>query len=403
MIRKGNMKESHQTRILMLLENNSYPQDSRVRQEATSLTTAGYKVTVISPKESDQRWHEDCNNIEVYRFPAPPEANGFLGYILEYGYSIVATFFFSLFIFLKHGFDIIHAHNPPDIFVLIAIFYKILGKKFVFDQHDLSPEMYFARFSGEGNQIVYKALLFFERLSYFFADHLIATNESYKKIQIQRGNVPEDRITIVRNGPNLHKIPQIIDSNSPANKKSTIVYVGDMGYHDGVDYLLRSLQCLKKDLNRNDFNCVLVGAGDAYESIKSLAQSLNLTNDINFTGWVDHNEVKNFLQVADICVAPEPSNSYNDKSTMIKIMEYMAFAKPIVAFDLPEHRVTAQDSAIYAKPNEELDFARKIVLLMNDPEQRRKMGMNGRKRIESKLCWSYQASRLLEVYTKQCH
>lgn len=387
-------------RILMLLENCSYPQDIRVRHEAETLKEAGYQVTVICPKKGAQKWRTVITGVNVFRYPAPPAADGFLGYIIEYGYSLCAAFFLSLIVFLRTGFDIIHAHNPPDLFALIAAFYKLLGKKFIYDQHDLSPEMYFARFPDGGNQIVYRALLFFEWLSYRLADHVIATNESYKTIQMQRGKVSEKRITIVRNGPDLDKLPRTNGVKNNKKSKSTICYVGDMGFHDGVDYLLRSIRHLIHDLERTDFQCVLVGKGDAYDSLRALAKTLSITERVTFTGWVEHHEVAQYLKCAEICVAPEPSNNYNDRSTMIKMMEYMTFARPIVAFDLPEHRVTAGDAAVYAKPNDELDFTRKIAALMDEPEQGYKMGLIGRGRIESKLCWPHQANHLLKVYTK---
>ncbi len=331
-------------------------------------------------------------------YPAPPTADGFLGYIFEYAYSLGTAFLLSIFVFLHKGFDTIHAHNPPDLFVLIAAFYKLLGKRFVYGQHDLSPELYFARFHGEGSQLIYNILIFFEKLSCFFADHVIATNQSYKKIEMQRGNVAEKKITIVRNGPDLDELSFTNVGKGAGQNKTTVCYVGDMGFHDGVDYLLRSLRCLLKDLKRKDFSCILVGAGDAWESLQSMSKELDLTDYVTFTGWVEQREGAHYIQDADICVAPEPSNSYNDRSTVIKIMEYMACGKSIAAFDLPEHRVTAKDAAIFAKPNDELDFARQIVTLMDNNERREKMGRIGRKRIETELAWGYQKEFLLKVY-----
>ncbi|TEU14767.1 MAG: glycosyltransferase WbuB [Anaerolineales bacterium] len=398
------MKTTNQPRVLMLLENNPYPKDSRVRREATSLTAAGYEVTVISPKESGQPWYKVCDKVRVYRFPAPPEANGFLGYMWEYGYSMIATFFISLFVFLRHGFNIIHTHNPPDTFVLIVIWYKLLGKRFVYDHHDLAPEMYFARFGGSGNPLVHKALVWFEKLSLWLADHVIATNQSYKAMEMERGRVPENRITIVRNGPDLNRLRLVDDKPDVFQQGKTILcYVGSMGFHDGVDHLLRALYNLVYELERTDIFCVLVGAGDAWLGLKALAEQLHLTDYVLFTGWVEHTKVAGYLCAADICLAPEPSNAYNDRSTMIKITEYMALGRPIVAFDLPEHRVTAQGAAVYARPNDELDFAWQIVTLMDDPQQRQKMGRMGQTRVETELAWSHQEGHLLEVYQALGH
>jgi glycosyltransferase involved in cell wall biosynthesis len=385
--------------VLMLLENNPFPQDGRVRQEATTLTTAGYQVSVICPKEPGQPWREVLDGVNVYRFPALLEAHGFLGYIGEYGYAMIAMFLLSLLIFLRRGFDLVHVHNPPDMLVFIAAFYKFLGTRFVYDHHDLAPEMYRALFGGSDHQLVHNILVWLETLSLRLADHVIATNQSYKAIEMQRGRVPETRITIVRNGPDLNCLQSVEPDPKLRQKGKTIIcYVGNMGFHDGVDYLLRALQHLVSDLCRTDFFCVLVGAGEAWPRMKLLSEQLNLTGFVLFIGQVAHNEVAHYLSAADICVAPEPSNTYNDRSTMIKMMEYMALGKPIVAFDLAEHRVTAQAAATYARPNDELDFARQISLLMDDPGRRQQMGQIGRMRIETELAWAHQEQYLLEVY-----
>ncbi len=382
----------------MLLENCTYPQDTRVRHEANSLSEAGYRVTVICPKKKGQIWTEQVGQVNVYRYPAPPEADGFFGYIAEYGYSLIAATLFSLVAYIRKGFDIIHAHNPPDIFVLIAMFYKLFGKKFVFDHHDLSPEMYFARFDGDGNRLVHKVLLFFESLSCRMADHVIVTNQSYKKLDMQRSGKPESTVTIVRNGPILTDLP---NQTGREYKKPSIIglcYVGDMGHHDGVDYLLRAIYCLIHDFGRSDFHCTLVGDGDAYKSLIALAEKLQINSFLTFIGWVEHSEVNHFLNEADICVAPEPSNSYNDRCTMIKILEYMAFAKPIVAFDLPEHRYSAQGAALYANPNSESDFAKQIQFLIENPDKRPFLGQIGRDRMENELAWVHQKNFLLKAY-----
>lgn len=393
------MKTSASRHVLMLLENEAYPRDNRVRQEAKTLATAGYQVSVICPLHPGQPWREILDDVRVYRFPAPPAANGFLSYLWEYGYSMVATFVLSLLVFLRGGFDVVHAHCPPDTFVFIAAFYKLLGKRFVYDHHDLTPEMYYARFGGSGNRLVYHTMVLLERLSCQLADHVIATNQTYKTVEMQRGHVPENRITIVRNGPDLNRLwPTEPDPDLRRMGKTIIVYVGVMGFQDGVDYLLRALQHLVYDLARTDFVCVLVGAGRALPSLKSLTEQLDLADYVLFTGWVEHPELARYLSTADIGVAPEPSNSYNDRSTAVKLMEYMALGKPIVAFDLPEHRVTVQDAAVYARPNDELDFAEQIAALMDDPERRQRMGQIGRERIEKKLAWSYQERHLLEAY-----
>lgn len=390
---------SANNRILMLLENQTYPRDFRVRREATALTAAGYRVSVICPAGPGQPSRETLNGVRLYRYWQPPAGNGFLGYLWEYGYAMSATFLLSLLAFFREGFDVVHAHNPPDTFVFIAAFYKLLGKRFVFDHHDLSPEMYQARFPGGGSLFVHDTLVLLEKLTCGLADRIIATNESYKKIEMERDHVPETRITVVRNGIELHNIRPVEPDHTLYPKGKTIIgYIGVMGFQDGVDYLLRALGHLVRDLGRTDFFCILVGGGDAFPNLKSLTEQLDISEYVLFTGMVNHSEVARYLGAADLCVAPEPSAPYNDRSTAVKLMEYMALAKPIVAFDLTEHRFTAQGAAAYVKPNDELEFARAIAELMDDPGRRETMGLLGRRRVETELAWQYSIPKLLEAY-----
>lgn len=386
----------------MLLENNAYPQDTRVQMEAAALTADGYDVTVISPLsiKHNQTWHEMVDGVQVYRFLQPSSAGGFAGYLLEYGYALIAMYLLSLLVWIRHGFDVIHAHNPPDVLVLIAIFYKIFGKRFVFDHHDLSPEMYNARYGGQGSNTVYRALVFFEKLTYRVADHVIVTNESYKSNASERGGVDEGRITVVRNGPNLERLrPLAPHPDIRKDGKSILCYVGLMGPQDGVDYLIRALRHMVCDLQRTDFICLMLGDGQEMPHLKELVREFELEPNMHFAGWVSQPDTfVQYLSAADICMAPEPSNPYTDRSTTIKMMEYMAMGKPIVAFDLPEHRFSAMDAAVYAPPNDELEFARCIVRLMDSPEERQRLGALGRKRIDSELAWPFQKERLLGAF-----
>src|SRR2546426_1649221 len=229
------MRASAGNRILMLLENLPYPHDRRVRREATALVAAGYRVSVICPARPEQPLHETVNGVRVYRYWAPLQANGFLGYLWEYGYSMAAAFVISLRVFFGEGFNVIHAHNPPDTFVFIAAFYKLFGKRFIYDHHDLSPEMYYARFPGGGSWLVHQALVWLEKLSCRLADHVIATNESYKKMEMERDGVPGERITVVRNWTDLHLRSPVEPEPALREMGKTIIgYVGVMGFQDGV-------------------------------------------------------------------------------------------------------------------------------------------------------------------------
>ncbi|HYN89452.1 MAG TPA: glycosyltransferase family 4 protein, partial [Ardenticatenaceae bacterium] len=398
---EARMPPSSRYRVLMLLENNPYPQDPRVSREVRALVDAGYQVAIIAPGDPDQARHELLDGVRVYRFPAPPPAPGLLGYLWEYGYSMVVMFLLSLVALWRDGFDVVHAHNPPDTLVFIGAFYKLLGKRFVYDHHDLAPELYYARFGGTGNRWVHKTLVWLETLSCRLADHVITTNQSHKALEMARSGIPGDNITIVRNGPDPSRLcPVAPDPALLAKGKTIIAYSGMMGVQDGIDYLLRALRHLAYDLERRDFFCILLGGrGEAVASLQALSRELGLDEYVWFAGWIsDRDEYARYLSSADICVDPDPSNPYNDRSTMIKMMEYMAMAKPIVAFDLPEHRFSAQAAALYVRPNDELEFARAIAQLMDDPAHRQTMGALGRRRVETELAWHHSAPNLLAAY-----
>jgi glycosyltransferase involved in cell wall biosynthesis len=385
----------------MLLENNPYSQDSRVRHEAQTLHLAGYRVTVVSPKrEPSDTMRQNIDGVRVYRFRAARNTGGFVGYVWEFGYSTTAMFFLSLIVWLREGIDVVHAHNPPETLFLIGGFYKVFGKRFVFDHHDVTPEMYNARYGDRARPLVRKVLGFLERATFNTADHVIATNESHRMIAIGRGGVPQTAVTIVRNGPRTNDLVEVAPDPVLRAKASTILgYVGIMGPQDGVDYLLRSVRHLIYDLGREDVYCVLMGKGDSIPDLQYLAEQLGIADRVWFTGWISSkDELYRLLSTVDICIDPDPSNPYNDLCTMIKMMEYMDVQKPIVAFDLPEHRFSAGDAAVYAQANDEMDMARKIAELIDDPDRRQHMGEIGRERVDSDLSWEHQETNLLAAY-----
>ncbi|MBL8132450.1 MAG: glycosyltransferase family 4 protein [Anaerolineae bacterium] len=385
---------AHRNRVLMLLENCSYPRDTRVRHEAEALAQQGYRVSVVCPNAGGQTRRETIGGVRVYRFPKLPEGNSGSGYVREYLCAAAAIFALSLIVFVREGVDIVHAHNPPDVFFLLAPVIRLWGVRFVYDHHDLAPELYYARFGG-GSRLVHDLLLLCEILSCRAADRVIVTNESYRDLAQTRARVAPDRISIVRNGPD-----ETGDSCEEAHSEVVIAYAGSVGFQDGVDHLLRTLRCLISDFGRTDFRCVLMGDGDALATVERLASELDLQGRIEFRGWVQPEEVGEALRRCDICVAPEPRNPYNDRSTMIKVLEYMAAGKPIVAFDLIEHRRSADDAALYAQPNDVRDFARQIAILIDDPALRQRMGDIGRRRIAEEFAWRHQAPHLLEAYAQ---
>jgi len=399
----------------MLVENN-YPQDTRVRNEASLLASAGYEVRVICLRKPGQPRVETIGNVRVYRLPRlelfkkTPAPNpslvqalllrikSFLGYLVEYAYFTTACFLTAARILIRHGFDVIHAHNPPDTLFLAALPFKLLGKKFVFDHHDLCPELYLSRY-GARPGLFTKLLGISEWCSLKLANVTIATNESYKQVQIVRGSRAPGTIFIVRNGPDKLRMAQAVPSPRLTSKnKCILAYIGSLNPQDGVDYLLRSLHQLLYTQKRDNFYCVIMGSGDSLEDLRSLAKELRLDQYVEMPGFVSEEELRANLAAADICLDPDPSSPLNDVSTWIKIMEYMAFGKPIVTFDLKETRFSAQSAAIYVPPNDEAEFARAIVRLMDDPASRKELGEFGRKRVENELQWSVVSRELLAAY-----
>jgi glycosyltransferase involved in cell wall biosynthesis len=402
-------------RILMIVENY-FPQDTRVKNEADLLTNAGYQVSVIALREKGQPRRETVNGIEVYRVPhlelfkktGPADHSraalfllklrASLGYLMEYCYFTVACLLVASYVFVRRGFDVIHAHNPPDTLFVVAIPFKLLGKKFVFDHHDLCPELYRSRYKTQEG--FYTGLLrLFEWCSLKLADIAIATNESYKKVQTERAHKNPRDIFVVRNGPNqMRMTPVAPNVRLRGMNKCILCYVGSLNPQDGVDYLLRSLRYLLSDLKRSDFHCVIMGTGDSLEDLRDLAENLQLNGFVELTGFIPDEDLQANLAAADICVDPDPSSPLNDVSTWIKVMEYMAYSKPIVAFDLKETRFSAGDAAVYVRPNKEAEFAEAITQLMAQPELRQKMGTFGRRRVEHELQWNTVGKNLLTAY-----
>ena len=383
----------------MLLENNGYPGDTRVRREALALVEAGFQVAVIAPREGVQVPHEVVDGVHVYRYPPPAENDSVLGFAWEFFYSTCAAFFVSLKVWMKEGFDAVHAHSPPDTLFAVGLFYKLFGKKFVFDHHDLSPELYQARSGGNGNPVLYKTLLFLEKMTFWTSDLAIATNESYRKIAMERGQVAYEDTVVVRNGPPL----TLMGDHKPfdhlrGTDKTLLGYVGAISIQDGLEYLVEAVEHIKKSFKRTDVLCVVMGDGDDLPRIKRLVKERGLDELFLFTGWIERDELGQYLASIDIGVDPDPSNPFNDKCTMIKMTEYMVYGKPIVAFDLPEHRFTAGESAIYVSDNDSLAFARAVVDLMDNPIKRSEMGEIGRHRAQTEIAWEFSIPHLVESY-----
>jgi glycosyltransferase involved in cell wall biosynthesis len=386
-------------RVLILVENLPSPFDRRVWQEAGALRDAGYTVSIICPTGPGcEKAFEAIDGIHIWRYRLPFEASGALGYLAEYAFALLMTFLLSLRVFFGRGFDIVHACNPPDLFFLLGRFYKLFGRKFVFDHHDANPELYEAKF-GSRKGFYYKLLLLLERLTFCTADISIATNESYKRIATKRGGMPPEKVFVVRSGPSLERMKVLPpDPSLKKGMKYLVGYVGVMGRQEGIDYLLRAAAHIVHDLGRNDVHFGLVGGGTSLEEMRALAAELGLQRHVTFTGRVGDREMLEMLNTADVCVNPDIANEMNDISTMNKIMEYMALGKPIVQFDLAEGRFSAREASLYARRNNAIDLAQKIVELLENPERRHAMGAYGRRRVLEELEWRHEAPKLLAAY-----
>ncbi|AQZ67283.1 glycosyltransferase WbuB [[Actinomadura] parvosata subsp. kistnae] len=384
-------------RALVLVENLSVPLDRRVWQESTALRQAGWEVHVICPKGAKQDTEAEVviDGIHIHRYPLRAATGGPVGFVREYGSALWHT----LRIARRLGrFDVVHGCNPPDLFFLVALAMRWRGTRFVFDQHDLVPELYLSRF-GRGKDLLYRAVLLAERLTYRAAHVVIATNESYRTIALTRGGKRPDDVFVVRSAPVVERFHQVpADASVRRGKPYLLCYLGVMGPQDGVDYALRSLARLRGEHGRTDWHAVFVGGGDTFDAMVALAGELGLDDCVEFTGRIPDEDLMRYLSTADVCLSPDPLNPLNDVSTMNKVMEYMAMSRPIVSFELREARVSAGEAALYAPANDESEFAKLIARLLDDPDERRRMGEIGRERVAGPLSWEHSKTALLAAY-----
>ena len=385
-------------RVLILVENLPSPFDRRVWQEACTLRDAGHAVSIICPTGVGcERRFEIVEDVHIYRYRLPLEAEGAAGYALEYAWALVQTALLSWRVLLTRGFDAVHACNPPDLLFLVGAFFKLFGKKFLFDHHDLCPELYEAKFGRRDRW--YRLLLWLERLTFRAADVSIATNDSYRRIALTRGRMPAERVFVVRSGPSLMRLKRRpADERLKRGRSHLVGYVGVIGEQEGIDLLLRAVRHIVFELGRRDIQFALVGGGTSLKRLKALAVELAVDGFVTFTGRVPDRTLLSVLNTAAVCVNPDRANEMNDKSTMNKVLEYMALGKPIVQFDLTEGRWAAQEAALYARRDDTADFAAKIVELIDDPRRAAAMGALGRRRVETELEWSHQAPQLLAAY-----
>jgi glycosyltransferase involved in cell wall biosynthesis len=382
--------------VLIIVENLPLPFDRRVWQEANTLKENGAEVSVICPKMKGYTKSYECiNGIHIYRHPLPHEASGALGYLWEYTVALFWEFILSWKIFFRKRFHVIQGCNPPDLIFLVALWFKLFGVKYVFDHHDINPELYIAKYEKKG--MFYRFLKWVERLTFMTANYSIATNESYRQIALTRGKMKPEKVTVVRSGPKLDRLK--ITAGNIRHRKSRrylVGYVGVIGEQEGIDLLLESAAHIVKE--RQDVQFAIVGGGTDVEKLKKLSADMGLSSYVDFYGRVDDATLVDVLNTADVCVNPDKPTEMNNLSTMNKIMEYMALKKPIVQYDLKEGKVSAQEASLYATNNDTKDFADKILWLLNNCEERKAMGEYGYNRVLNELSWDHEKDKLISVY-----
>jgi glycosyltransferase involved in cell wall biosynthesis len=385
----------------MLVENGSFPFDRRMRHLAEALRMGGYKVTVICPKGEDRDLasSEVVDGIKVYRYPMPFHASHKLGYLIEYTWALLCLGALSTLVWLRDGVDILHTANPPDIMFLIAWPFKLMGTKFVYDQHDLCPELYQSKFERQDG--AYRSLLFLERQSYRAADLVISTNQSYRDVARERGGIGDDRSAIVRNGVDIKRFYRT--RPRPELKRDfsfMAAYLGIMGKQDGVDRVIQAAHHIVHTFGRKDVLFVLIGKGECWHELQRLSEELQVADIVQFMGFVSDELLLDYLSTADVCLAPDPPDRMNQLSTMTKIMEYMACQRPIVSFDLLETRRSAGDAAVYVEKEDTKMFARAVLELLDDSARRERMGKIGLQRSIELVGLDRSRKALLEGYSR---
>ncbi len=388
-------------RVLIIVQNLPVPFDRRVWLECQALVSAGYRVAVVCPKGSGDPAYEVVDTVELHKYRPYAPGGSKLSFIAEYAYSFAATARLALRARRSGRFAVIQACNPPDIFWPIAVLFRAFeGTRFVFDHHDLSPELYESRFP-DGPKLPYRGLRALERRTHRAANHVIATNDSYRDIAIRRSGKPASDVTVVRTGPDPQRLRRgPADPAQRRGRRFLAAYIGVMGPQDGVDIVVRAAHIVVRELGRDDIAFTLIGSGDCFADLVALRDELGLADHVDFTGRAPDELVSRILSTADVGLSPDPKNPLNDVSTMNKSMEYMAFELPVVAFDLRETRVSTGDAAVYVTPNDVHEYAEAIVKLMDDEPKRTRLGALGRDRVEQELAWCHQERAYLGVYQR---
>lgn len=385
-------------RVLILLQNEPVPSDRHVWNESTALVRAGYEVTVICPagEDRDRDHFAEIDGVTIHRYEPRRAGDRPFEYVLEYLAALRSIRRLARRLGRERPFDLVHACSPPDFLLLAALGLRRRGARFVFDHHDLTPELYRTRF---GAGLLHRVTLIAEQVAFRSADVVLSVNDSYRRVAIERGRLEPADVAVVRTGPDLNRFRRTApDASLKRGKRYLLSYVGVMGPQDGVDHALRALAALR-DL-RADWHAIFMGDGDVLEEMRRLTEELGLADQVEFTGWIEQDTICRVLSTSDVCLAPDPMNPLNDVSSMVKISEYMALGRPIVSYDLAESRFAAGEAAVFASPENHEEFAQLVSALLDDPERRRTMGDAGRNRAEDLLAWEHQQQALLAAYAR---
>jgi glycosyltransferase involved in cell wall biosynthesis len=390
--------ESRAPRVLVITQNCPLPQDRRVWNELLALKQAGYEVVAICPEGPGRNAgsFSRLEGVDIFRYRQTEATGNPLSYVREYVTAFWRIRRLARRLAGERGFEIVQTANPPDFLLLAVRFLKRRGARFIFDHHDLAPELYLARFGGE-RRLFYRLALVLERLNFHVADIVLASNESYRRVAETRGHKRPGEVFVVRSGPVLPRFRAVpADPALRRGSEHLLSFVGEMAPQDGIDHAIRALGHLREA--RDDWHAIFAGDGPALKPLRELTAELGLEEQIEFAGWLEDAELLSLLCSSDVCLVPDPKTPLSDASTLVKVAEYMAMSRPIVAYDLTETRVTAGDAALFAPPNDPQAFADAIAELLDDPARREAMGRIGRERVEQSLSWEHSRMELLAAY-----
>jgi glycosyltransferase involved in cell wall biosynthesis len=381
-------------RILIVIENLPLERDARVKRECRALLEAGYSVDVICPRG---RSSDPVAGVRLHTYPAAPERESPVGFVIEYAWAFLASALLTARVAIRGGVDAIQVCNPPDIFWLLAAPYRLLGVRYVFDHHDLSPELFHARY-GKSSGFLARMLRGMERATLRTADHVVATNESVRRVSLTRGGRAPESVTVVRNGPELHRLNQRTPQPQlRSGRPHLAVWLGIIGPDDGVEDALHAIREFVHVRGRDDCSFAFIGDGERLAACKELAKTLGVQEYVTFTGWLEQDRAYDYLATADVALAADAKSPRSDTATMMKVLEYLSAGLPVVAYDVNETRVSAGEAAVYADAGPR-PYAAAIAALLDDPDRRAAMGEAGRRRIAEGLSWDHQKVAYIKVY-----